>query len=110
MYPDLNTCTVVLPLAGDPQNKADLIPVDLCVNQMLVHGMQRALHSGSEVRVVHSGSSHLNAMCWGEPIQIVQDYWQSNPPKGAIAKCHFRMIQDPRVFDANWNLRYRMPP
>jgi len=101
-------------LQGDPDNVADIIPVDVCCHQMLAHaasvGQQRRQQGATrQVPVVHSSSSARNPMRWRTANEHIPAYWQKNPPAGQLRPAQFQMIASERLFAAQWALRYTVP-
>jgi hypothetical protein len=114
---------VLTMLPGDPRNTADVVPVDLAVNSILLSACARIARdrraasrpplapAPSEPLVIHCGTSdpRQNPLRWRIPCGVVVDYFRENPPRRALFPAKFRMIQTPQHFQVQWFLSYALP-
>ncbi|KAI9905802.1 hypothetical protein PsorP6_014334 [Peronosclerospora sorghi] len=108
-------------LPGDPRNVADIVPVDLAVNSILVsicasvHERERSKCTDASVPtplIVHCGTSdpRQNPLRWRVPCVLASEYFLKNPPARAIfPPKHFNMIRTHQSFQIQWFLRYALP-
>ncbi|CAK4143479.1 unnamed protein product [Aphanomyces euteiches] len=99
-------------LPGDPRSVADIVPVDFCVNTILLSAFAKAQESmGSPPMIVHSGTSdpREHPLRWRVPIGTVSTYFQQNPPEKGISKPSFTMFTSHQLFQIHWFLRYTLP-
>ncbi|DAZ95534.1 TPA: hypothetical protein N0F65_005226 [Lagenidium giganteum] len=99
-------------LPGDPRNVADIVPVDLCVNSLLVACCTKILSLPSPSPfIVHSGTSdpRQNPLRWRVPCTIVPEYFRKNPPARGLFPSKFSMIQTHQNFQVRWFLSYALP-
>ncbi|TMW61970.1 hypothetical protein Poli38472_009463 [Pythium oligandrum] len=99
-------------LPGDPRNVADIIPVDLAVNNLLMS--IAAMVSRVPIPrpfIVHSGTSdpRQNPLRWRVPCGIVPDYFRKNPPVRGLFPSKFQMIPTHQQFQVQWFVSYALP-
>ncbi|KAJ0402632.1 hypothetical protein ATCC90586_010871 [Pythium insidiosum] len=108
---------VLTMLPGDPRNVADIVPVDLAVNNLLVsiavtldQQQQRGLPR-RQPTVVHSGTSdpRQNPLRWRVPCRVVPEYFRQNPPARGLFPAKFHMIPTPQQFQLEWFAAYALP-
>ncbi|RLN91238.1 hypothetical protein BBJ28_00025347, partial [Nothophytophthora sp. Chile5] len=120
---------VLTMLPGDPRNVADIVPVDLAVNSILlsicakVNEQKRAelselppcpLAKGvalNKPMVVHCGTSdpRQNPLRWRVPCVLVPEYFRKNPPARGLFPAKFAMIPTHQSFQVQWFLSYALP-
>lgn len=115
---------VLTMLPGDPRNTADVVPVDLAVNSILLSICARLARDRRRIEmnhslaipppeplVVHCGTSdpRQNPLRWRIPCGVVVDYFRENPPKRALFPAKFHMISTPQHFQVQWFLAYALP-
>lgn len=106
---------VLTMLPGDPRNTADVVPVDLAVNSILLSMLARVAEARAAPRhgplVVHCGTSdpRQNPLRWRIPCGVVVDYFRENPPKRALFPAKFNMIPTHQSFQLQWFLAYALP-
>ncbi|GLE07792.1 hypothetical protein PINS_up018458 [Pythium insidiosum] len=108
---------VLTMLPGDPRNVADIVPVDLAVNNLLVaiavtlEQQQHHLGARRQPTVVHSGTSdpRQNPLRWRVPCRIVPEYFRQNPPARGLFPAKFHMIPTPQQFQLEWFAAYALP-
>lgn len=116
-------------LPGDPRNIADIVPVDLAVNCMLLsicakiyehkssclpQELTNPLAKGIALNnpmVVHCGTSdpRQNPLRWRVPCVLVPEYFRKNPPLRGISPAKFSMIPTHQSFQIQWFLAYALP-
>ncbi len=64
-------------LVGSNVVRADLIPVDIVANTILVGTAFQA--KKDSINIVHSNSSHLNPITWYKYSMNILDYSKTNP-------------------------------
>ncbi|CAI5709560.1 unnamed protein product [Peronospora effusa] len=120
---------VLTMLPGDPRNVADIVPVDLVVNSMLlsicakIHEHEKLQSSqempcplvngvtGNTPMVVHCGTSdpRQNPLRWRVPAVLVPEYFRKNPPARGLFPAKFSMIPTHQSFQIQWFLTYALP-
>ncbi|KAE9334826.1 hypothetical protein PR003_g13333 [Phytophthora rubi] len=120
---------VLTMLPGDPRNVADIVPVDLAVNSILlsicarIHQQESLgvsqeppcpLVKGVSVNkpmVVHCGTSdpRQNPLRWRVPCVLVPEYFRKNPPARGLFPAKFSMIPTHQSFQIQWFLTYALP-
>lgn len=120
---------VLTMLPGDPRNVADIVPVDLAVNSILL-SICAKLHEFESLQVsqnlpsskvqngtlntpmvVHCGTSdpRQNPLRWRVPCVLVPEYFRKNPPARGIFPAKFAMIPTHQSFQIQWFLKYALP-
>lgn len=103
---------VLTMLPGDPRNVADVVPVDLAVNHLLLSICAKLVNPLiPQPFIVHSGTSdpRQNNLRWRIPIGIVPDYFRKNPPPRSLFPCKFHMYPSHQQFQIQWFLSYALP-
>ncbi|POM78346.1 Fatty acyl-CoA reductase [Phytophthora palmivora] len=120
---------VLTMLPGDPRNVADIVPVDLAVNSILLsicakiheHGASPVFQEPSfplvkgvavnKPMVVHCGTSdpRQNPLRWRVPCVLVPEYFRKNPPARGLFPAKFSMIPTHQSFQIQWFLKYALP-
>ncbi|KAL7684500.1 putative phospholipid/glycerol acyltransferase, Male sterility, NAD-binding protein [Plasmopara halstedii] len=120
---------VLTMLPGDPRNVADIVPVDLAVNSILLsicaklHELvsPRILHESTrssstvaalnQPMIVHCGTSdpRQNPLRWRIPCMLVPEYFRKNPPARGLFPAKFSMIPTHQSFQIQWFLKYALP-
>jgi hypothetical protein len=107
---------VLTMLPGDPRNIADIVPVDFCVNSLLISCytqlMKTTMTNGMpKPLIVHCGTSdpRQNPLKWRIPLRIIPEYWQKNPPKRQLFPAKFQMYPTHQQFQMAWFFSYAMP-
>ncbi|EEY56496.1 fatty acyl-CoA reductase, putative [Phytophthora infestans T30-4] len=120
---------VLTMLPGDPRNVADIVPVDLAVNSILLSICAKIQeHESSRVSsepscplvkdvavnkpmVVHCGTSdpRQNPLRWRIPCVLVPEYFRKNPPARGLFPAKFSMIPTHQSFQIQWFLTYALP-
>lgn len=100
-------------LPGNPRNIADVVPVDMAVNTLLVASCvkMRAPDSADSPLIVHCGTSdpRQNPLRWRVPWGVALAYFRKNPPARSLFPVQFSMIQSPQLFQTRWFLSYALP-
>ncbi|RLN74123.1 hypothetical protein BBO99_00009090 [Phytophthora kernoviae] len=120
---------VLTMLPGDPRNVADIVPVDLAVNSILL-SICAKLHEKKSLNmiqeppcpltkgvalnkpmVVHCGTSdpRQNPLRWRIPCVLVPEYFRKNPPARGLFPAKFSMIPTHQSFQIQWFLTYALP-
>ncbi|GMF60546.1 unnamed protein product [Phytophthora fragariaefolia] len=120
---------VLTMLPGDPRNVADIVPVDLAVNSILLSICARIHQQDSsnvsseppcpmvkgvsvnKPMVVHCGTSdpRQNPLRWRIPCVLVPEYFRKNPPARGLFPAKFSMIPTHQSFQIQWFLTYALP-
>ncbi|TYZ62420.1 hypothetical protein PybrP1_008662 [[Pythium] brassicae (nom. inval.)] len=98
-------------LPGNPRNIADVVPVDMAVNNLLLAaGLQVRAGAGPPL-IVHCGTSdpRQNPLRWRVPWGVALAYFRQNPPARALFPVQFSMVQSPQLFQTRWFLSYALP-
>ena len=95
-------------LPGNPRSIADIVPVDIVSNAILVAAALKK--PDGEVQVVHCGTSdpEENQLRWRVTARVVE-YWIKHPPRRGIFPPKFRMLRSHQNFQLQWFLRYTAP-
>lgn len=99
-------------LPGNPRNIADVVPVDMAVNNLLLSTCVKMLEAPSPAPlIVHCGTSdpRQNPLRWRVPWGVASTYFIANPPARVMFPPKFAMIQSQQLFKAQWFLRYTLP-
>ncbi|CAH0474985.1 unnamed protein product [Peronospora belbahrii] len=120
---------VLTMLPGDPRNVADIVPVDLAVNSIML-SICAKIHEHESIRssqepsyplakgvainppmVVHCGTSdpRQNPLRWRVPTMVVLEYFKKNPPARGLFPVKFSMIPTHQSFQIQWFLTYTLP-
>uniref|UniRef100_A0AAV1T8J3 Fatty acyl-CoA reductase n=1 Tax=Peronospora matthiolae TaxID=2874970 RepID=A0AAV1T8J3_9STRA len=118
---------VLTMLPGDPRNIADIVPVDLVVNSILlsicasVHDRERSTQDSlcpftkgmavNKPMIVHCGTSdpRQNPLRWRVPCVLVPEYFRKNPPARGLFPAKFSMVPTHQSFQVQWFLQYALP-
>lgn len=101
-------------LPGDPRNVADVVPVDMAVNNLLLASCVKILSAPTSPPaplVVHCGTSdpRQNPLRWRVPWGVALDYFVKNPSARALFPAKFSMIPSHQLFQTQWFLSYTLP-
>lgn len=98
-------------LPGNPRNIADVVPVDMAVNNLLLASCVKIRASSHEPLVVHCGTSdpRQNPLRWRVPWGVALDYFRKNPPARGLFPVKFSMVQSHQAFQTQWFLSYALP-
>jgi fatty acyl-CoA reductase len=66
---------VLTNMCGSGNSKADIIPVDICSNAMIVAAAHRARTNYTEIPVIHCTSGTLNTLKWGKILNLLQKFY-----------------------------------
>ncbi|XP_066153693.1 fatty acyl-CoA reductase wat-like [Euwallacea fornicatus] len=93
-------------LHGDPNVNANIVPVDMCVNSLIVtaakvaetfhHGLQT--YKGSKIRVFNYGSTNESPITWGTTMDYSKYYASMNPSVKAIWYLIFEIYKSYPVY------------
>ncbi|TMW65605.1 hypothetical protein Poli38472_008247 [Pythium oligandrum] len=97
---------------GNPEHVADIVPVDLAVNNLLVSVAAKAKQVPvPRPFIVHGGTSdpRQNPLRWRSSIRVVVDYFRKYPPAERVSMSKFNMIPSKEEFKTQWLLSYVFP-
>ena len=117
---------VVKVVQGSPQNTADLVPLDHCVNEMLVaaaayarpplpsggHGAARLgpSHPSAPVPIVHCGTSDSsNPVKWRVARSKIVEYFDANPLSAKFLPSALLVTPSRQMRDVLWFLYHTLP-
>jgi fatty acyl-CoA reductase len=66
-------------MCGSGNSKADIIPVDVVSNALIVAAAYRAELKTSEIPVIHCCSGELNPLKWGRVVNFLQHFYMKYP-------------------------------
>ena len=92
---------------GNSENIADLIPVDVVSNMILVGTAIQA--NKPNLRVVHIASSHRNPLKWGKFRDYNFDYIEYHPYDIQIFKPDVRFIPNDLAYRSLFYFKYELP-
>uniref|UniRef100_K3X176 Phospholipid/glycerol acyltransferase domain-containing protein n=1 Tax=Globisporangium ultimum (strain ATCC 200006 / CBS 805.95 / DAOM BR144) TaxID=431595 RepID=K3X176_GLOUD len=99
-------------LPGNPRNIADVVPVDMAVNNLLTSVCAKITAMPVSVPlIVHCGTSdpRQNPLRWRVPWGVALDYFKKNPPARGLFPVKFQMIPSHQLFQTQWFLQYALP-
>jgi fatty acyl-CoA reductase len=70
---------VLTNMCGSGNSKADIIPVDIVSNMLIVAAAHRATKSYAEIPVLHCASGALNPLKWGHIVIFLQKFYAQYP-------------------------------
>ncbi|EGR33136.1 hypothetical protein IMG5_060860 [Ichthyophthirius multifiliis] len=89
---------IIKHLNANPDNIADVIPVDCVSDTIIVSG---ALCAGSQnLRIFNNGISYKNPINWELTRQQCTIYWQNNPYAKQISPVNVKLIKNERILSA----------
>lgn len=94
-------------LPGNPNNVADIVPVDTVINAMLcaipsIAGQDRYF-------VCHAATSTEKPLRWALPIAVVPRFFNEHPPTKRLSKAEFSFLRSPQNYQLQFFLRYSVP-
>ena len=93
-------------LPGNCNYIGDLIPVDICSNQILA---ATAFYSKQSFNVVHCGSSARNPVTWKQTKIHFFEYFRRNKIKSEIADPSFKIINSYPLYRMTFALKRTLP-
>lgn len=94
-------------LPGDPNNVADIVPVDTVINAMLC--AVPSIAGQNRYFVCHAATSCEKPLRWALPIAIVPKFFNERPPKKRLSKAEFSFLRSPQNYQLQFFLRYSVP-
>jgi fatty acyl-CoA reductase len=70
---------VLTNMCGSGNSKADIIPVDICSNALIVAAAHRAVKKYTEIPVIHCTSGSLNTVKWGHLLNLLHKFYALYP-------------------------------
>uniref|UniRef100_A0A7E5A1W6 Fatty acyl-CoA reductase n=1 Tax=Panagrellus redivivus TaxID=6233 RepID=A0A7E5A1W6_PANRE len=100
---------VLTNMCGSVVSKADIIPVDIVSNMMIVAGAHRATTKYTEIPVMHCASGELNPIKWHRLVVFLQRMFHQNPLDECyrVPTTHFH--ESRRLFLFNFYYKHYIP-
>jgi alcohol-forming fatty acyl-CoA reductase len=92
---------------GKKNNIADLIPVDIVSNMIIVGTAHQA--NKKELKVIHSSSSNRRPVTWVEYKEYIFEYLKNNPYNIQLFKPYIEFIENDKIFKARFYLKTELP-
>lgn len=80
--------------------KADIVPVDIVCNLMIVAGWHRGVGKGNTMPVIHCSSDRLNPVTWGRLVNWSEENFRLHMPLA-------QLYREPGGAMTTWRLEYR---
>ncbi|XP_055690179.1 fatty acyl-CoA reductase wat-like [Lutzomyia longipalpis] len=90
-------------------NKAELVPVDMCVNAILVCAKDRATREHKEVPIVNFVTTAENKIRWRQYIDYAWSYGSQVPTLKSIWYTVFTVTDSHLIFSLLWFLYHTLP-
>jgi len=100
---------VLTNMCGSTKSKADIIPVDIVSNMMIVASAHRAQTNYSEIPIMHCASGTLNPLKWEKVVNYLQKMYLQYPLDECyrVPSTHFH--ESRKLFLLNFYLKHYIP-
>ncbi|VDM74942.1 unnamed protein product [Strongylus vulgaris] len=100
---------VLTNMCGSAHVKADIIPVDIVANMIIVAAAHRATTSYQTIPVMHCASGDLNPMKWGKVVIFLEQFYQEYPLQECFSIPSTMFHSSRKMFELHYYLRHHLP-
>ncbi|ETN87152.1 hypothetical protein NECAME_00011, partial [Necator americanus] len=100
---------VLTNMCGSVHSKADIIPVDIVANMIIVAAAHRANTIYDEIPVMHCASGDLNPLKWEKVVNFLEQFYNEYPMQECFAIPSTRFHSSRRMFELNYYLKHHIP-
>ncbi|WKY16342.1 hypothetical protein Q1695_001201 [Nippostrongylus brasiliensis] len=100
---------VLTNMCGSTTSKADIIPVDIVANMIIVAAAHRATNSYDTIPVMHCASGDLNPLKWEKVVNFLEQFYHEYPMEQCFAIPSTRFHSSRKMFELNYYLKHHIP-
>ncbi|CAJ0609916.1 unnamed protein product [Cylicocyclus nassatus] len=100
---------VLTDMCGSAQSKADIIPVDVVANMIIVAAAHRATTAYDTVPVMHCASGDLNPLKWGKVVNFLEQFYNKYPMQECLAIPSTTFHTSRKTFEFNYYVKHHIP-
>uniref|UniRef100_A0A1I7XBU8 Fatty acyl-CoA reductase n=1 Tax=Heterorhabditis bacteriophora TaxID=37862 RepID=A0A1I7XBU8_HETBA len=100
---------VLTNMCGSVVSKADIIPVDIVANMIIVGAAHRATTAYEEIPVMHCASGDLNPLKWEKVVNFLEQFYHKYPMDQCYAVPSTQFHTSRRLFELNYYLKHHIP-
>ncbi|CAD6193059.1 unnamed protein product [Caenorhabditis auriculariae] len=92
---------VLTNMCGNIDSKADIIPVDIVANMIIVCGAHRATSHYDAIPILHCASGDLNPLKWGKLVNFLPQFYKKYPMEQCfgVPSSHFHRFRNGFLFN-----------
>ncbi|XGW33416.1 hypothetical protein V3C99_017662 [Haemonchus contortus] len=100
---------VLTNMCGSESSKADIIPVDIVANMIIVAAAHRATTTYETIPVMHCASGDLNALKWEKVVNFLEQFYHEYPMEQCFAIPSTRFHSSRKMFELNYYIKHHIP-
>ncbi|KAK6032627.1 NAD-binding protein [Ostertagia ostertagi] len=100
---------VLTNMCGSASSKADIIPVDIVANMIIVAASHRAMTMYDTIPVMHCASGDLNPLKWGKIVNFLEQFYHEYPMEQCFAIPSTRFHTSRKMFELNYYIKHHIP-
>ncbi|VDO87465.1 unnamed protein product [Haemonchus placei] len=100
---------VLTNMCGSESSKADIIPVDIVANMIIVAAAHRATTMYETIPVMHCASGDLNALRWEKVVNFLEQFYHEYPMEQCFAIPSTRFHSSRKMFELNYYIKHHIP-
>ncbi|CAI5456164.1 unnamed protein product [Caenorhabditis angaria] len=100
---------VLTNMCGSVESKADIIPVDVVANMIIVAAGYRASESFDHIPIIHCSSGELNPLYWETVVIFLEQFYKKYPMLECYGVPSTQFHQSRKWFLVNYYLKHQIP-
>ncbi|KAJ1355437.1 hypothetical protein KIN20_012834 [Parelaphostrongylus tenuis] len=100
---------VLTNMCGNVNSIADIIPVDIVANMIIVAAAHRATNFYDYIPVMHCASGDLNPLKWEKVVNFLEQFYHKYPMEQCFAVPSTRFHSSRKMFELNYYLKHHIP-
>ncbi|VDP05274.1 unnamed protein product [Heligmosomoides polygyrus] len=100
---------VLTNMCGSGSSKADIIPVDVVANMIIVAAAHRATNMYETIPVMHCASGDLNPLKWEKVVNFLEQFYHEYPMEQCFAIPSTRFHTSRKMFEFNYYIKHHIP-
>uniref|UniRef100_A0A0K0DP35 Fatty acyl-CoA reductase n=1 Tax=Angiostrongylus cantonensis TaxID=6313 RepID=A0A0K0DP35_ANGCA len=100
---------VLTNMCGSISSKADIIPVDIVANMIIVAAAHRATNVYDDIPVMHCASGDLNPLKWEKVVNFLEQFYHEYPMEQCFAIPSTRFHSSRKMFELNYYIKHHIP-
>ncbi|EGT29940.1 hypothetical protein CAEBREN_13113 [Caenorhabditis brenneri] len=100
---------VLTNMCGSNESKADIIPVDIVANMIIVAAAHRTTITPHEIPVIHCSSGELNPLQWGHIVVFLDAFYRKYPLKESVGVPATYFHKTRYFFLFNYYVKHHLP-
>ncbi|KAK5983590.1 Fatty acyl-CoA reductase, partial [Trichostrongylus colubriformis] len=100
---------VLTNMCGSESSNADIVPVDIVANMIIVAAAHRAVTTYETIPVMHCTSGDLNPLKWEKIVNFLEQFYHEYPMEQCFAIPSTRFHTSRKMFELNYYIKHHIP-